>query len=67
MSQFIDVFKIFDKFPDYAPKSLDELEAFEQKCIEEGKPDLAEYIFLWRTSLLYHIEAEWAVGDAATS
>lgn len=65
MSQFIDIFKIFANFPDQSPKNLEEVADLEQKCREAGKESLAEYLFLWRTHMMYQMEAEWSIGDTA--
>jgi len=64
MSHYINVFEIFEQFPDEAPKNLFEVEILEQQCRDAGKDNLAEYLFNWRTDMQYRLEAEWTETDA---
>jgi len=59
MSEWIDVFDIFDKFAEIAPKSLEELETFEEECRIQGRIALAEYLWEWRVNQLFHIDREF--------
>lgn len=68
-TDIFDIFKVFDQYSDVAPKSLGDVQILETKCRAAGFDMVAEYLFTWRISMLYHIEREYTeeVEDASTA
>lgn len=58
MSDYIDIFSIFARYSDIAPKNLDDVKVLEERARVEGKESLAEYLFLWRTDMEHRLEKE---------
>lgn len=62
----VNLFSIFEQYPDEAPKNIEEMLELEQKCRDNGKETLAEYLEEWRIRMEYHKNAEWSEPHANT-